>query len=74
MANHNPIINEITKAPQNHGERALVYLSKVPGLTSCNFNSFPFEKEGIVSFYQDPFNSIDCKNDGLQLGKAKPID
>ena len=40
MANHNPIINEITKAQQNHGERALVYLSKVPGLTSFNFNSF----------------------------------
>ena len=46
---------------------------KVKPITS-NFNSFPFEKEGIVSFYQDPFNSIDCKNDGLQLGKAKPID
>ncbi len=46
---------------------------KAKPITS-NFNSFPFEKEGIVSFYQDPFNSIDCKNDGLQLGKAKPID
>ena len=46
---------------------------KVKPITS-NFNSFPFEKEGIVSFYQDPFYSIDCKNDGLQLGKAKPID
>ena len=39
-----------------------------------NFDSFPFEKEEIVSFYQDPFNSIDCKNEVLQLGKAKPID
>ena len=46
---------------------------KVKPLTS-NFNSFPFEKEGIVSFYIDPFNSIDCKNEGLQLGKANPID
>ncbi len=46
---------------------------KVKPLTS-NFDSFPFEKEGIVSFYQDPFNSIDCKNEVLQLGKAKPID
>ena len=41
---------------------------------NSNFNSFPFEKEGIVSFYKDPSNSIDCKNEGLQLGKAKPID
>ena len=46
---------------------------KVRPLTS-NFDSFPFEKEGIVSFYKDPFNSIDCKNEGLQLGKVKPID
>ena len=46
---------------------------KVKPITN-NFNSFPFEKEGIVSFYQDPFNSIDCKNEGLQLDKAKPID
>ena len=46
---------------------------KVKPLTS-NFNSFPFEKEGIVSFYKDPFNSIDCKNEGLQLDKDKSID
>ena len=46
---------------------------KVKPLTS-NFDSFPFEKEGIVSFYIDSLNSIDCKNEGLQLGKAKPID
>ncbi len=46
---------------------------KVKPITS-NFNSFPFEKEGIVSFYKDPYNSIDCKDEGLQLGKAKPID
>ena len=46
---------------------------KVKPLTS-NFDSFPFEKEGIVSFYKDPFNSIDCKNEGLQLDKTKTID
>ena len=46
---------------------------KVKPLTS-NFDSFPFEKEGIVSFYKDPFDSIDCKNEGQQPGKAKPID
>ena len=45
---------------------------KVKPLTS-NFNSFPFEKEGIVSFYKDPFSSIDYKNEGLQLVKVKPI-
>ena len=46
---------------------------KVKPITS-NFNSFPFENERILSFYIEPFNSIDCKNQGLQLGKAKPID
>ena len=46
---------------------------KVKPITS-NFNSFPFEKEGIISFYKDPLNSIDCKNEGLQLGKDKSID
>ncbi|AIQ97347.1 hypothetical protein [Prochlorococcus sp. MIT 0801] len=46
---------------------------KVKPITN-NFNSFPFEKEGMLSFYKDPFNSIDWKNEGLQLGKAKPID
>ena len=52
MANHNPIINEITKAPQNHGERALVYLSKVPGLTSFDFNSFPLLIIKVVFLYK----------------------
>ena len=46
---------------------------KVKTLTG-NFNSFPFEKEEIVSSYNDSLNSIDYKNEGLQLGKAKPID
>jgi len=46
---------------------------KAKPLTS-DFDSFPFEKEGIVSFYKDPFNSIDCKNEVLQLGKDKSID
>ena len=46
---------------------------KVKTLTG-NFNSFTFEKDEIVSSYKDSFNSIDYKNEGLQLGKAKPID
>ncbi len=46
---------------------------KVKPITS-NFNIFPFEKEGIVSFYKDPFNSIDCKNEVLKLLTYEQID
>jgi len=45
---------------------------KVKPITS-NFNSFPFEKEVIISFYKDPFNSIDCKNEGLQLARLSRL-
>ena len=48
-------------------------LEKVQPLNS-NFNSFPFEKECIISFYKDSRNSIDCKNEGLEISKAKPIE
>ena len=42
--------------------------------SSINFYSLPFEKEDIISFYKDQLKSIQYKIEGLQLGKAKPID
>ena len=35
-----------------------------------NFNSFPFEKEEIVSSYNDSLNSIDYKNEGPATWKG----
>ncbi len=46
---------------------------KVKILTG-NFNSFPFEKEEIVSSYNDSLNSFDYKNESLQHTKAKPME
>ena len=41
--------------------------------SSFNFNSFPFEKEFIVSFYKDTFNFIDSTDEVLKPNTSNQI-
>ena len=42
--------------------------------TPTNCNLFPFEKEGVVSFYRDPLDPTDYENECMQFGICTPID